>query len=121
MKPTDGKVGCQECRERNNEKARRWHRLNYERVLEHYGKVCACCGESNPSFLTIDHVNNDGYVERSSKKDCTGPSWYARIIRRGFPADLQILCYNCNMGKARCKGVCPHKLLIQEEILISRT
>ncbi len=31
-----------------------------EKVFNHYGKKCACCGESIYEFLTIDHINNDG-------------------------------------------------------------
>ena len=34
------------------------------RVLDHYGRACSCCGETEPAFLTIDHVNNDGAEHR---------------------------------------------------------
>jgi len=32
-------------------------------VYNHYGWLCNCCGETTPKFLTIDHVNNDGYKD----------------------------------------------------------
>lgn len=82
-----------------------------ELVFAHYGKVCACCGESNYLFLSIDHVNNDGYKEVGStgKRD-SGRTMYARIVRLGYPDTFQTLCMNCNFGKRVNNGVCPHKV-----------
>ncbi len=80
-------------------------------VYAAYGNVCNCCGETNSLFLTVDHVNNDGHKDKNKNGDrYSGLSLYLRIIKADFPADFQILCYNCNMGKARNKGVCPHKI-----------
>lgn len=31
------------------------------------------------------------------------------IIENNFPEGFQVLCYNCNLGRAHCGGVCPHK------------
>jgi hypothetical protein len=76
-----------------------------ERLLDHYGHACKCCGESNAAFLTIDHVNNDGTADRLIHR--TTATMSAHIIRQGFPDSYQILCYNCNNGK-RKTGVCPH-------------
>lgn len=77
-------------------------------VLEHYGKICACCGEADPRFLTIDHKNNDGYVQRRLDGSRRAGN-YKWIIKNGFPTDLQVLCFNCNSGKAANGGVCPHQ------------
>lgn len=36
-------------------------------VIIHYGgdpPKCACCGEDNIGFLTLDHINNDGNKDR---------------------------------------------------------
>lgn len=76
-------------------------------ILNHYGSKCNCphCSETNPLFLTIDHVNNDGYKDRRS-----GATFYRWIIKNNFPSDLQIFCFNCNLGKQRNKGTCPHVL-----------
>lgn len=82
-----------------------------QRVLDAYGNQCACCGESNELFLTIDHKNDDGYKLRQRNKmsyPITSGNWYSQIIKAGFPDDLQILCWNCNCGRYRNKGVCPH-------------
>jgi hypothetical protein len=79
-------------------------------VYAHYGNICVCCGETNPFFLTVDHVNNDGNKDLNSKGNrMSGTSLYLRIIKDNFPDNFQILCMNCNFGKARNKGVCPHK------------
>ena len=77
-------------------------------ILEAYGGKCSCCGETEPIFLAMDHVNNDGYERRK----ITGNSShvvYRDAMRRGFPPDYQLLCHNCNMGKSLNAGVCPHK------------
>lgn len=73
-------------------------------ILDHYGSRCSCCGESQALFLCIDHVNNDGYTDRQLKQI----ELYQKIIKRGFPDSYRILCYNCNCGRERNGGVCPH-------------
>jgi hypothetical protein len=80
------------------------------KVIEHYGGKCACCGEKEFYFLTVDHINNDGHLVRKEDKDMKGKKLYLWIIRNNYPVDLQILCFNCNCGKNANGGVCPHKL-----------
>jgi hypothetical protein len=82
-------------------KERRIERRNI--VLNHYGNKCICCGEIEPKFLTIDHIDSDGYKYRPIK----GGLSYSWIIKNNFPTNLQILCWNCNMSKG-CYGECPH-------------
>ena len=78
-----------------------------KRVFDHYGWSCACCGESVPEFLTIDHVNGDGAEHR--REIGPGPAASHRwIIDRGFPDTFQTLCYNCNCAK-HVYGTCPHQ------------
>ena len=77
-------------------------------VYNHYGSFCKCCGENNVKFLSIDHVNNDGNKERKTKGGSTN-YLYNKIINQDFPNRYQILCFNCNLGKARNNGICPHK------------
>ena len=78
-----------------------------EAVFNHYGWVCSCCGETEPAFLTIDHINNDGreHSKKYSKRNLRSYRWY---VREGFPKGLQTLCWNCNTAKQRL-GECPHK------------
>jgi hypothetical protein len=61
-------------------------------------------------FLSIDHVNGGGRGHRKSlgTKASSGAMLYD-IKNRGFPPDFQILCFNCNCGRQRNGGVCPHK------------
>jgi hypothetical protein len=79
------------------------------RVLAAYGGKCKCCGESQPEFLGIDHVNNDG---ESHRRQLAGyaKSIYNWLDRQGCPQDgrFQILCHNCNMAKGLYGG-CPHQ------------
>lgn len=85
--------------------------LKYE-VIEKYGGKCNCCGENQILFLTIDHVLNDGNKDRLKlfgRKNPNTTGWYYKLKRENVRNDLQVLCYNCNMGKYLNKGVCPHK------------
>lgn len=81
-----------------------------DQILDAYGARCLCCGESEPRFLTIDHVNGDG---RQHRLELGGSNrrLLLDIIRRGFPAEYQVLCFNCNCGRQRNGGVCPHALM----------
>ena len=76
------------------------------KVFAAYGNKCACCGESEPLFLEIDHINNDGAQHR---KTIPHHSFYQWLKRNNFPSDFQILCCNCNRGKFLNGGICPHK------------
>lgn len=81
-------------------------RQTRDRLLAGYGGCCACCGESEPKFLVIDHVNGGGRKELRT----IGPSGIAaKIIRGNFPPDYRVLCHNCNAATALYK-VCPHTL-----------
>jgi GrpB-like predicted nucleotidyltransferase (UPF0157 family) len=74
------------------------------------GPKCVCCGEEGVSFLTLDHVNDDGYNHR--KVVGSGSAFYRWLKRNHYPQDppLQVLCANCNQSKQVNGGVCEHKL-----------
>lgn len=95
---------CAACEDRRLARCKRLRAAEQERILDAYGHACACCGERERLFLTVDHVNNDGAEHR---KTFNG-DLYKWLIRQGFPDGFQILCFNCNMGKYRNGGVCPH-------------
>jgi hypothetical protein len=91
-----------------------WQLLRIEVMGAYGGQVCACCGETEPLFLEIDHINNDGATHRRSLGyDGNGKGANGQTLqwlkRNGYPAGFQILCANCNKGKARNGGTCPHK------------
>lgn len=101
---------CNLCR--NNRRKQEWLSLKLE-MFEAYGGVrCACCGESrHHSFLALDHINNNGAVERKSLgRHGTGVMFYARLKKLGWPSGYQVLCHNCNVAKS-IVGECPHKFL----------
>lgn len=80
-----------------------------QRVIGHYGGRCVCCGESDLVVLTIDHVADDGAEHRRANRLMPGWQTYAWIERQGYPqGPFQVLCNNCNAGRAHNKGVCPH-------------
>jgi len=94
-------------RQKLAEKSKRERTLMKEKVYSFYGNACACCGETNPFFLALDHINNDGNKHR--REHGSGFSLYRWILKSNFPNTLQILCHNCNVGKHLNGGVCPHK------------
>jgi hypothetical protein len=77
-----------------------------EEIIKSYGGCCECCGETEQMFLDVDHVAGDGATHR---REVGHPGVYRDIKRLGFPRDrFQLLCCNCNQGKRRNGGVCPH-------------
>lgn len=108
---------------RRTTKYKEWRKLAFEKlsktrqelkkqIVEHYGGKCNCCPVNEICFLSIDHVNNDGYKLREHRKRRNYDiRYYRKIISDNYPKDLQILCYNCNMAKNHNGGICPHKTL----------
>lgn len=76
-------------------------------MLAAYGAACACCGERQRLFLDLDHVENDGAEHRREVGNNT--QVMVQLRAQGWPRGrFQLLCCNCNQGKARNGGVCPH-------------
>lgn len=97
-------------RERMCEINRRANYVTRIAVLTHYGgnpPECACCGERELKFLSIDHVDNDGAAQR--KHAGVGGTFYRWLQKNNYPDGLQVLCHNCNLAKG-FYGQCPHKL-----------
>lgn len=103
---------CEVCALRSAENQKGYVRPNYhtryrDLVFDFYGRLCACCGESELLFLSIDHIDGVKLAEDRA------PNFYRRLvalIRKGEPrTDLRTLCFNCNSGRARNNGVCPHE------------
>ena len=100
---------CKNCFARLdiNTKTRASNKLKRIKILEHYGKACACCGEHREQFLQIDHIFGGGTAHR--KKLRSQIVFYNWIIRNHYPKELRILCANCNHALGK-DGVCPHDL-----------
>lgn len=99
-----------------DQRARR--RALRDEVVAAYGGACACCGESEPEFLSIDHVDESGAEHRRAlggkqgearRFSAGGEKTYRWLKDRGFPrGGFQLLCMNCNFAKGKL-GECPHK------------
>lgn len=76
------------------------------------GYVCSCCGEREPMFLCLDHINDDGAAHR--KTFPTG-GLYEWLRKHDYPPMFQVLCPNCNMGKRMNGGTCPHQTAVRLE------
>jgi hypothetical protein len=73
-------------------------------VLEHYGRQCACCGETIQEFLCVDHIGGGGNVHR---KRLGNRNIYRWLVFNKFPPGFRLLCQNCNSAFA-IYGHCPH-------------
>ena len=103
-------------RKENREKARSYSRKYTQKrrlkILKHYsGEIpsCACCGEKEIKFLSIDHIEGGG-LKHLRKEGLNRSGLTGWIIKNNFPKGFQILCHNCNFAK-RHYGICPHNNL----------
>lgn len=64
------------------------------------GNVCCRCGFSDWRALEIDHVNNDGYLERVNGKRKTRWQMLKEIVQHGGQDRYQLLCANCHQIKS---------------------
>lgn len=117
-----------ENREHKIEYAKEWYEGNKDKhrgygvgyrnklrddVFGAYGGKCSCCGETERMFLTIDHIDGNGNQHRKATLGSfnrAGLSTYAWLRQNDYPKGFQCLCQNCNVGKHRNKGICPHKV-----------
>lgn len=109
---------CKICLNKEKERRLKIRTSSYQRlkvnrqllkikVFMAYGGVeCACCKETNPIFLSIDHTNNDG---SSHRKLIGNDKIYRFLLKNNFPEGYQVLCHNCNRGKYLNGGTCPHR------------
>lgn len=83
------------------------------KVIDHYGGKCICCGTSELSFLTLDHINGDGYIHRRNFNRSL--KLYQDLINNKFQTQfkIQILCANCHNSKSKF-GRCIHSMTPQE-------
>ena len=78
-----------------------------DKIINAYGGRCVCCGETEPKFLEIDHIDGGGCKHRKE----IGPgaeSLYRWVEKHNFPPTLQVLCANCHNAKS-FHGGCPHQ------------
>ena len=80
-------------------------------MIFNYGGKCVCCNEKEPRFLTLDHINNDGNMERRrGPRSSQSHMLNLKLRRLGWPKSAhQLMCWNCNSGRAVNGGICPHE------------
>lgn len=99
---------CERCLAISRASSLKRHRAMRLAALAKYATgiiCCACCGEPDLEFLTLDHTNNDGAEHRRSLRSNTIWNW---LKQARYPTGFQILCFNCNIAKS-IYGVCPHE------------
>lgn len=107
---TDGL--CRQCKTKRANIQRRKDRID---VLRYYGGRCVCCGETEVGFLTFDHINNDGWTERTGMNGrASGGAIILELkklaLNEEYRSDIQILCYNCNCARQFSSDrICPHQ------------
>lgn len=73
--------------------------------IQRYGGKCACCGETEVKFLTMEHKKGRVKGERR----VTGHKAWQQAKQEGWPNIYTVLCFNCNCAKGAF-GVCPHSI-----------
>ncbi len=97
-------------RDRHLAANRKWGRALKAAAIDAYGDACACCGEAERGFLTIDHADGNGAEHRKREGLNSGSATYRWLKSHSYPPGFQVLCANCNLAKG-WYGVCPHALV----------
>lgn len=101
--------------ERNQAAQKKYRRRIRSEIMAALGAKCSCCGESDPRFLTVDHIYNDGAEERekitgSRRNGGWFDSWlHQQIVKNEVRDRYRLMCYNCNCGRQNNGGICPHQ------------
>lgn len=110
---------CSLCLKRTREHGLAYRQRMRAAVFSAYGGAkCACCGETNIEFLTLDHINGGGTAHR--KEVGAGDKMYRWLRDKGYPPGYRVLCFNCNYAIFRYK-ICPHQRAIRssaEEVIL---
>lgn len=68
-------------------------------MVEAFGGECLECGEDDPIVLVLDHIKDDGHIDRKNGIE-GGFKLYQQLKKLGWPKDRhQLLCHNCNFKK----------------------
>lgn len=100
--PVPSQIRCAGCKARANRNELNKQRTAKAEAIQHYGGVCVECGECEPMFLTIDHINGGGGQHRK-KLNKYGGLFFVWLKRNGFPEGYRTLCFNCNCRPLRSR------------------
>lgn len=86
---------------------RLWQRSHRQKlrmiIINHYSNndpKCILCGFTDLRALAVDHILNNGAAHKRSLNNTRGNTTMFRdIIKNNFPAEYQVLCWNCNYIK----------------------
>jgi hypothetical protein len=136
----EGHVLCEKCckdrsdyRTQNHEKALQQEaKCRLDRKLAAFnaygGPICKCCGETEVSFLSIDHIDNNGAAHRKAIVEEQNWNTSSRSVnlalwlkKHNYPPGFQVLCMNCQFGKKLNGGVCPHEREKQPMLILVPT
>lgn len=92
--------------EQVRDRTKKWYWKLRSDVFSAYGNKCACCGETELLFLSIDHIDGQSY----KISPLSGQKLYKFLRENNYPEGFQILCHNCNQGKRANRGICPHQI-----------
>lgn len=114
---------CVVCRLRMNKEWANRHpvqaaaiRLAYRNELKQacfdfLGRKCVCCGETEPTFLCIDHIGGGGNKHRIVVRGTQFLLWLiseaSGVGKAAIRKKFRILCCNCNSA-FHFLGYCPH-------------
>jgi hypothetical protein len=95
------KAGSGNNRSKINAQKRSWQFRVKLQAFAILGNRCSRCGFEDHRALQIDHILDDGAVDRRGHNGCGSAVWkiYVRIVRGGYEDVYQLLCANCNWIK----------------------
>tara|TARA_R110000751_G_C13411126_1_gene439006 strand:+ start:51 stop:473 length:423 start_codon:yes stop_codon:yes gene_type:complete len=83
------------------EHQKQYNQNKKEIVHKFLGNKCKNCGENDPIYFQIDHVYNDGNLERKGSNKTRTHSLKKYLEN---PEKYQLLCANCNWAKRMNNG-----------------
>lgn len=107
-----GRSHCPACLAKMAEQKKVETKKIRDEVFSAYGGYrCQCpgCDATEPDFMQIDHVNNDGAEHRKSLPGL-GAGLYRWLKNNNYPPGFTVLCASCNhsKGKKGSGGKCIH-------------
>jgi len=93
-----------EQKEKNKYKVKEYRKNIKIQVLNVLGGCkCSLCDVTNVDFLSIDHIDKTGHLDR--KDGLYSISLYSAILNKIYPqeklSNLRVLCYNHNLGRTK--------------------
>lgn len=81
-----------------------WRKNNRLKLIALLGNKCIKCGFSDIRALQLDHINNDGHIDRKKFKCVQNYYFYYCKHEEMARKNLQVLCANCNwIRRYECK------------------